>query len=326
MRLSELEAIADELDIDQAGAVTHINQDADAAAYDVEKRKTFEKTYKVNSSDALSIVNKFGKVSVNTWNKSEIQVKVDIIARCATEARAVELLDKINVVDNREGNTISIVTKMEPMRVSGNNNRSFEINYTIYMPESNSLAVKNSFGDVQLASLKGKTNVNVSYGALKTERLSNSDNYVKVAYGSGNCGYINGGNVNLAYADVFVGGANGLKGSASYGNFKIGQLTEEMDIDFKHGTFKVDNVSKDIKKIALNSNYGSVSLNFADNSSFNFDVNVSFGDFKVDRSLINLTTMEKGYTSAEYKGKFGGTSPKGMVNITSKFGDVKFTK
>ncbi|MBW7465690.1 DUF4097 family beta strand repeat-containing protein [Pontibacter aydingkolensis] len=320
-----LEGLHEEINIEQTGETIYINQDTEAV-FDAEKRKTFDKTYKVSSSDALSIHNKFGNVAVNTWAKNEIKVKVDVISRAATDAKAQEILDNINIIDSRSGSIISVVTKMSPMRVSGNTSKSFEINYTIYMPEANALTVKNSFGDVNLASLKGKADISVTHGALKTERLNNSDNNVKVAYGSGSCGYINGGNVNLSYGDLYVGGANGLTGNASYGNFKVGQLTEEMDMTFKHGSFKVDNVSKNIKKIALDSNYGTVSLNFADNTAFNFDVNVQFGDFKVDKSLINITSLEKGYTSAEYKGRFGGSSPKGVVNINSKFGDVKFTK
>ena len=323
--LTDINLLLKEINLEQNGELPHLNHDAENN-YDAEKRKSFEKVYKVKSTDELSIQNKFGQVKVNTWDKNEIQVKVDIIARASTEAKAQEIIDKIDIVDSRGDNTISVITKMNPMRVSGNSNKSFEINYTVYMPERNALTLKNSFGDVNLASLKGKTNIAVSYGALKTERLNSNENNVKVTYGSGNCGYINGGQIILAYGDLYVGGANGLKGSASYGNFKVGQLSEEMEMSFKHGTFKVDNVSKSFKKIALNSNYGTVSMNFDDNSAFNFDVNVQFGDFKVDKSLVNITSLEKSYTSAEYKGKFGDSSPKGVVSVSSKFGDVRFTK
>lgn len=308
----------------------HLSQTAPAgeaaSALDSEKRKTFEKTYKVSNADLLSIENKFGKVHVNTWNKNEVKVKVDIIARCSTEDKAQELLDKINVVERRDGKMIALRTNIEPMRVSNNSNKSFEINYTVYMPEENSIAVKNSFGDVYLAALKGKADISVKYGALKTDRLNNNSNNVTIAYGSGNCGYINGGNVNVAYSSMNVGSTNGLQGSSKFSDFKIGDLNQELNLELKYGTFKVDRVSKDIRRISLDSGFSPILLNFADNSAFNFDVNVQFADFKVDKSLVNITSLEKDYTSAEYKGKFGGTSPKGLISISSKYGDVKFTK
>ncbi len=295
-------------------------------AFDAEKRKTINKAYKVSSSDMLNIENKFGRVHVNTWNKNEIQVKVEIIARAGTDQRAQDILDNIRVVDAREGQTISLRTQLEPMKISGNNQKSFEINYTVSMPDNNPLTIKNSFGDVYLPAFKGKTNISVKYGTLKTDRLSNSANTVKLAYSTGNCGYINGGNVEVAYSNLNLGGTNGIQGFSKYSDFKIGSLNDALDFDVKYGSFRVDNVSKNIRRINLDSGFSPISLNFEDDSAFSFDVNVQFGDFNVDKNLVNITSLEKDYTSAEYKGKFGGASPKGVISINSKYGDVKFTR
>lgn len=319
--LEHLEDLDEQISLYQAGdAATEI------AAYDVEKRKTLDKTYKVSRADMLNIDNKFGKVHVNTWGRNEVHVKVDIIARAGSESKAQEILDKINVMESREGGTIAFRTNIEPMRVSGNNNKGYEVNYTISMPESNPLTVKNTFGDVYLASLNGKANINIKHGSLKCESLGNTSNNLKLTYASGSCGYINGGNLDVSYGDMRVDDAKDIKVVARYGDFRVGSLSEGMEMDFKHGAFRVDNISKNVRKIALDSNYSSVSLAFADNAAFNFDVNVQFGDFKYDKSLVNITSLEKSYTSAAYKGAYGGASPKGLVSVNSKYGDVKFTK
>ncbi len=305
----------------------HINQNQDAeAAYDSEKRKTFEKIYKVSSSDMLSIENKFGKVHINTWDKNEIKVQVNIITRASSEQKAQEILDNISISDKREGKLIALKTIMEPMRISGNTQKSFEINYTVYMPDDNPIAVKNSFGDVYLAAFKGKADISVKYGSLKTGRLNNSANSVKLAYGSGNCGYINGGNIEVSYSDMTLEGTNGLQGFSKFSDFKLGSLNQDLDMEVKYGSFRIDNVSKNIRKINLESGFSPISLNFEDNTAFNFNVNVQFGNFRVDKELVNITSLEKSHTSAEYKGKYGSTSPKGLVSIVSKYGDVKFTR
>ncbi|MFD3000281.1 hypothetical protein ACFS7Z_07905 [Pontibacter toksunensis] len=319
--LDELEELMEQTTPAQTG-----EQTAEAAAYDVEKRKTIDKTYKVNKSDMLNIQNKFGKVHINTWNKNEVHVKVEIIARAGSESKAQEVLDNIKVMESREGNTISFRTSIEPMRVSGNTNKGFEINYTVSMPEENALTVKNSFGDVYLAALKGKANINVKYGSLKCDRLSNSGNTVTLAYGSGSCGYFNGGNMDVSYGNMNVEGANGLQGSSKFSDFKLGSLGETMEMDVKYGSFAVNNISKNIKRINLSSGFTPISLTFEPNTAFNFDVNVQFGDFKYDKSAVNITSLEKGHTSAEYRGAFGGASPKGLVSVSSKYGDVKFMK
>ncbi|MBD1398258.1 hypothetical protein H9Q13_13895 [Pontibacter sp. JH31] len=312
---------------EQTGPASTSNPEctAEATAYDSEKRKTFEKTYKVNKSDVLNVENKFGRVHVNTWDRNEIQVKVEIISRASSEKNAQELLDKISIADKRSENTVFVRTEMESIKNHGGT-RSFEINYTISMPDENALTVKNSFGDVYLAALKGKVDVNVKYGSLKSDRLSNASNSVSIAYGSGRCGYINGGQVHIAYSDLNMESTNGLKGSSKFSDFKIGSLAESLDLELKYGSLRVDNVSKNVRKINVASGFSPIYLNFDDNTTFDFDVNVQFGNFNVNKALVKYTTLEKSHTSAVYKGKFGSASSKASVSIVSKYGDVKFTR
>jgi hypothetical protein len=99
-----------------------------------------------------------------------------------------------------------------------------------------------------------------------------------------------------------------------------------LDMDVKYGSLRVENVSRGIRTINVDSGFSPIVLNFADNAAFNFDVSVQFCDFRVDKDLVKVTSLERSHTSAEYKGKFGGPSPKGSVSVTSKYGDVKFTK
>ncbi|MCP2042430.1 hypothetical protein [Pontibacter sp. HSC-36F09] len=302
--------------------------EAEVYTYKSEKRKTFDKTYKVGKSDVLNIDNKFGNVHVNTWNRSEIQVKVDIISRANSEQVAQEMLNKINVTDNRSGNTIVVKTEMGSMN-SKSGHQSFEINYTVNMPADNNLVVKNSFGNVYLPDMKGKVDLHVRYGAFKAGNLTNSSNSIKASFcnsSSNTIGFLNKGNVELAYSTLSLGKTNGVHGSSKFSDFKIGNLSEALEMDVKYGTFRVDNVQKNFKSINVNGGFTPIQLNFESDSAFDFDVNVQFADFKVDRNLVKFTSLEKGHTSAEYKGKYGNASSKGTLSITSKYNDVKFTK
>ena len=299
-------------------------QPAAPMKFDAEKRKTFERTYKVNSSDLLNIENRYGRVHVNTWDKNEIRVKVDMIAQAGSESKANDMLSRMRVEEVRDGKTIYLKTVYEPVRVSGPS--SSEINYTIYMPADNSITLKNTYGDVYLANLKGSVNVELKYGNLKSERLTNTSNNLKLSYSNGSCSYINGGSLQVAYSNVQVAEAKDLRGYSKYSDLMIGKLSEALNIDMKYGSFRVSDISNKISNIRVASTYTPISLNFADNSAFNFDVNVQYADFKVNKDLVNITSMEKGYTSADYKGRFGTASPKAEVSITSKYGDVRFTK
>lgn len=295
-------------------------------AFDAEKRKVLNKSFKVNTADLLSVENKFGKVHINTWDKNEVQLKVEMIARASSDSKAQEILDNIKIMEVRTQGKVAFKTEIDPMRISGNSRKGFEVNYTISMPANNSLAVKNSFGDVYLAELLGKADISVKYGSLKCDKLANSGNVVKLAYGSGSCSYINGGDVDVAYGDMNITSANTLQGSSKYSDFKVGSLGEKIEMDVKYGSFKVDNISRGMRKIALASGFTPVSLSFEPNTSFNFDVQVQFADFRYDKSAVNITSLDKSHTSASYKGVYGGSSPKGVISIDSRYGEVKFVK
>lgn len=277
----------------------------------------------------LSIDNKFGNVHVNTWNRNEIQVKVSMISRAHSEQAAEEMLNRINVADSRSGNTILLKTEMGSFNSKGNSHQSFEINYTVNMPEDNQLIVKNSFGNVYLPDMKGKVDLTVRHGAFKTGNLSNASNSIKASFcnsASNSIGYMNKGAVELAYSTLNVGGTNGMNGSSKFSDLKIGNLSENLQMEVKYGTFSVDNVKKNFRNISVTGGFTPIQFRFENDSSFDFDVNVQFADFKVDRNLVKFTTLEKGHTSAEYKGRYGTSSSKGSINITSKYNDVKFTK
>ncbi len=298
------------------------------ATFSSEKRKTFEKTYKVNKSDVLNIDNKFGNVHVNTWNRNEILVKVDIISRANSEQNAQAMLDKISIAESRSGNTIAVKTEMGSIN-SKSGHQSFEINYTISMPEDNALVLRNSFGNVYLPDMKGKVDLNVRYGAFKVGNLANASNTIKTAFcnsASNSISSLNKGTVDLAYSTVNVGSTNGVSGTSKFSDLKIGNLSEALDMEVKYGSFKVDRVQKNFRNISVTGGFAPIVLHFEDDAAFDFNVNVQFADFKVDRNLVKFTSLEQGHTSAAYKGKYGSTAPKGTISITSKYNDVRFVK
>ncbi len=300
------------------------SQPAGTMAFDSEKRKVFEKTYKVGKNDVLHIESKYGRVHVNTWNKNEIQVKVDMIARANSDSKTSQMLSRMSVAESRSGNNIYFKTDYDPVRISGPS--SSEINYTVYMPENNAINLKTTYGDVYLAALKGKVNLDMRYGNLKSDRLANPNNTLRLTYGKGNCSYINGSNLQAAYFDLNLAEAKGLKGNTKYTELTIGRLEDGLNLEMKYGSFKVHNINSNVKNINLASTYIPISLNFAENAAFNFDVNVQYAEFKATKEMVNMTSVEKDYTSAAYKGSLGNNSPKGAIIINSKYGDVRFQK
>ena len=115
-----------------------------------QKKKFVEKNYQVTTNTKLRIDNKFGKVEVNSWEKNEFDIKVEIIGKGRNEERAQRILNAIDIDITESSTEIEFETEIESTK--NKNEEGFEINYRIYMPEGNPLEIKNSFGDVTMGN------------------------------------------------------------------------------------------------------------------------------------------------------------------------------
>ncbi len=328
------------------------------------KVKKINRSFKVDRSDKLSVENQFGRVEVQTWSKNEIAVEVTVITRAISEAKAQEILDKINIRINedRANNLLSFVTEREPMQIRSSSEKAFEINYLVRMPKGNPLRVSNKYGTVQIPDFDGPTDLEVKYGVLTTGSLNNASNRVAVSYSGGECrlSYVKAGdllfkysNLHLAAADdintvtgysnividkvglltiasrydskFHIGSAGQISGTGSYSGIKIGSLRESASLTMKYCSgFEINNVSSNFRKLELTGGYTGMAVSFADNSAFNFEVDTQYGNFKLDQDLANFSFKEVRNTSSTYKGKYGKASPKATVNVTSRYGSIAF--
>jgi hypothetical protein len=329
--------------------------------YDSELSKKISRSFNVSASDKLAIDNRYGKVHINTWDKNEITVNIEILARASSDSRAQELLDMITVDEEKSGGLISFKTRIGK---PGNNNwgkkSGYTINYTVSMPKKNPLQVKNMYGDMYLADYSGNGDISLSYGSMKLGKLS-GESTVKLAYGSGsnsiaqlrqgslqlsysklsleetdkldlnnsysdiNIGRAGDLTVSSKYGSVEIGSVNAVAGSSGYSGFRIGSLSDKLDLNLRYCSgFKIGNISPKFNSINLDGNYSSFDLNFAKNAAFNFDVDLQYADLNVDKDLVVYKVVEKRNTSAKYEGKYGKSNSQGMVKIASRYGSVKF--
>ena len=323
---------------------------------EVEKRKSIEKTYQVTKNHLLDITNKFGRVHINTWDKSQIDVNIEMIARGRNDARAEDLLNKIEIRISDSGSLLKFETDLKG---SFNNKKSetFEINYTVNMPKVNPLNLKNSFGSAYLGDLEGRLDLNISYGDVTAEKLT-GDSKIKISFGEGELDMVKEGDVTIKYSDVDIEEIGdidleqgysdvtvekagdievtckygqleieeltGASGYIGFSDFEIGDLHKSLDLETAYsGGFKVDKVKKGFERIVLQGKFGAFRLGLEEGLNGTFDADLKFADLNHSDADIELTYKIKGDTKSTYKGKIGnGTG--GNISVTSSYGDVKF--
>jgi hypothetical protein len=271
----------------------------------VEQRRHLSRRFpagKTNRSFALDT--RYGHVQINAWNKQEIKVETDLIARAETSAAAGQILDALGVqylaYDASTGG-VSVSSQFgAALRGSCGGGRRYEVNYTIWLPRTLALRVAASFADVVLAGdWQGPTQLAVDYGSLRAQRLAATRNVVRIANGDATIAYVkqacleanyahlrltegeqvelrtNYADVDMGtvqdltvhskYGDVALGKVRNLRGSSGYSRFSVDKLSEGLDMAVRYcPNFEVRDMGANFRQINLDGGYSTIRLGFAE--------------------------------------------------------------
>ncbi|MDB5152604.1 MAG: hypothetical protein JWR54_1355 [Mucilaginibacter sp.] len=299
--------------------------------------KNYSKSYAVDANDKLAIDNKYGKVTINTWSKNEIKVDVQIKGSAGDSETAQKLVDAISISDSKDGNVVSFRTNFGNGSGSKwnlfsnmNDHHKAEVNYTIYMPSTIALDMRNRYGAVVLPSLSGKVVIDNAYGSLTARALSNPSNELRFRYYEVNIEELSGGALDLSYGSLKLGNVGKLEANVNYAPIDIGRLTSSGSFNVRYGGgIKINEISKALKNLDINSTYSSVNINLRGDESFDFDVTVKYGSFNYDENKVKITSKspsddERGYhPTKNYKGYMGNSNSSNRINISSTYQSVK---
>lgn len=241
----------------------------------IEQRRRFSRSMKVTKvGQSFSLDTRYGRVRVSAWDKPEIKVEAELIARAETPVAATQLLDGLSVqwldYDARTGG-VAVSSQFGPElkgKCSGAGCR-YEISYTVWLPNTTALRIKTKFADVALAGdWQGPAQLDVNYGTLRTARLNGTGNVVHIANGDATLSYaqqatlqadyaklrLDAGEqielltnysdvdmgtvrdltVHSKYGDVALGSVRTLRGSSGYSHFSVDKLSEGLDMAVRY--------------------------------------------------------------------------------------------
>lgn len=304
-----------------------------------EKTKTYSKSYNVDHDDAIQIDNQYGRVTVNTWNKREVKVDVEIKADADNEEAAQKLIDGVDINDSKDGSTVAFKTVIDKTRDSNrswgiwrSNNyfhiNKIEVNYVVYMPAKNSVIISNRFGSVRVPDLQGKTIINISNGNLIAQRLLNPLNELNVRFGDITADMLKSGTLKLDYGKLKLGTADDLKAKLNFSSADVDLLKSSADIDVHYGNgVRISNFDRNVKNVNVDASFTKVLLNVKDD--FDFDVTTRLGNFYYETAPVILVDKEpsstRSYsTTKTYKGKIGKGNSDKVISIKSSYTQIKF--
>ncbi|OMQ09190.1 hypothetical protein [[Flexibacter] sp. ATCC 35103] len=326
----------------------------------ISKQKNIKKTYIVNSNAGIDIDNKYGNITVSTWDEDKIDLDITIKVSGANEDWVNEKLNSIDVNITALKAMVSAVTNIasSSLKSKGSSN-SFEINYVIKIPKNGSVKLNNKYGNITTLNLESSTDIACKYGKIIIGHLNGSSNRIDIGYSQNSTiDYIKSGNIEARYSSIKINESGNLnldanytnvtlqdgqniKYQGSYGTFKfqkinslvgtgnyltvsIAEISKDLNIDATYSKINVESLNEKPKNVNLNTGYTNISLGYNINYSFDFDINTRYGSIKNDSSLDVLVSEVKSNTK-----KISGYNKKkgqNKVVINSSYGNVVLTK
>lgn len=331
-----------------------------------EKSKTINKVFSVSRDAKLAINNRYGNLNITTWSKNSIEIQVTITVKGSDKDQIIDRLENIDVIFESSANFVSAKTTFEKERKSwsfwkNNKGISYQINYKVKMPKSNSVDLDNDYGSIFLGDLDGNANINCDYGKISAGKLTAENNSINLDYCSlSSIAYLKSGAINIDYSKltideteqvkvnsdystfkaikagsvifnadygaIRIDEANEINGNSDYTDMRFGTVYKNLTIDTDYGAVSVKRLVKDFENVVINGEYAGIRIEVDANAVFDFEMSLQYASFSYDRNDIEFYTKESKSNKKYYEGKFGVGSSNSRIKIKSQYGGVSIRK
>jgi hypothetical protein len=293
--------------------------------------KDFQQTLTLGPNQTVSVEHKFGAVRIHAEGGRDVRISATIRAQAHSQDAANKFVNEVRIEVSQDGQGIKVRTVYPDdgsgffkVRVGG---PSYSADYDIAVPTDAKLWVKNGFGNVEIAGVRGWADIENSHGQLNFRdgggaKLTNSFGSVEANGADGNMTITNtNGSVRassvkgtLEVKDRFASiTANNVTGVVTIngGNGPV-ELTDggTATINNSFGPVHARNIHGDL---TVNNNNGSIDV---DTVSGGARLNSSFGFI----SFANVNGYVKCTSS---NGKVAGRATGNEVYVKTTFGEVQ---
>lgn len=275
--------------------------------------KTIKKEFDISQDGTTSITNKYGNVDIKTWDRNRVKIDVRIIVKANSEKTAQEVFDRVDINFSNGSSFVKAETEIESKSSKWwgwNNSKSdYAIHYEVHLPASNNLELRNKYGDVYAARMKGKINLGIKYGNFKLDG-ADADATIDLAYGNGSL-------MKARNVSVEIG----------YGKLKMEEV-EDVDIDSKYSTLTVEKASN-IKSYSKYDTYKIGSVGAFRNEGKYDNIDIEQANNIVITSKYTDFYVEDLERSLELDFEFGGAAVQtlsrgfNLVQLNGKYTDFK---
>lgn len=275
--------------------------------------KEIKKEFPLEPNGTTDLSNRYGKVTINTWNENKTKFEVKITVNAPSQDDADEVFSRIHINFSNTPSYAKAETVIDPQKSSwwwGSSNSDYKIDYIIWMPKSAQLVAANKYGNLMATELNGKVTLDIKYGDFQLDGVNN-DLFVTLGYGNGTVvrtrnvsadvkysnlriEQLNNAALETKYSKVFLTKAENVTTTSRYDTYKIGYI-HHLKNDGKYDNFTIDmvdhidvsteysdyRVTKMGKTINASFRYGNMRVNTVARDFEKIDLVGAYTDFKL---------------------------------------------
>jgi|GEM_PF-1410808 len=191
-------------------------------------------TFSVKEGALLNLENKYGTVTINTWDRQEMEVHLVIKVKTSSESKAEDIFDMIEVTMSGDEYGVEVATVLDTDYSSGSwwdkmfgnsYDGKYEINYEVKVPKASKLMVVNKYGHLYVkGDMAGKATLVNKYGNIYTQNIA-GDVRLQLGYGTAKVGNVHNLDLEVKYSKVQIGDAIQVQAETKYSGIKLGVLS-----------------------------------------------------------------------------------------------------
>ena len=245
--------------------------------------KTIEKNFDIVKNGEVAILNKYGNIDMNTWDKNKVQITVDIVVNATSESVAEDVFESININFDASKSKVYAETEIESKNNywwnwSKNLKSDFEINYTVYMPITCSVNFDNKYGSINMMDLENDATISVKYGDLTMGDLE-GDLQLILGYGNAFIGSVKDFDAEIKYSKMRCDYTESFTGSTKYSGLTINNA-EKVVVESKYDNYNFGY----IKDFVNEGKYDNIIIDQVDNLT----IETKYTDVKIGKLNASL--------------------------------------
>ena len=207
-----------------------------------------------------------------------------------------------------------------------------QINYFINAPAYLNMRIINKYGDVYMEDNTGTFSIELSNGSFKAGSL-NKTNGLELNFCDATINRITQGTINSSFSEFvideaqeitinsissrfnigragmittesrrdkfFIGKAGSVNGKSYFTDFRINELSKELNLETKYGSVNADLIEKTLEQITINSGFTDINLVFNPALSYSLDIRhlnsflvLPEKNIKIEKKIINEEKKE----------------------------------